>query len=185
MGFTLIELMVAVAIVAILAQLAAPAMQDLIDRRRLIGAAEAVYSLVQAGRSEAVKQSAALRVTASAGTADNWWVGLRLGAVDCTGSAGAAPCQILENNVAVTKLVAAADFPGVALTAQTLSSPAVNTTGVTYGERGFIPAPLPTTETEFKLTSQRGLVLNVRINQVGNIRICADSSNPWGYSSCS
>lgn len=178
--------MVAIAIVAIIIQLAAPAMQDLVDRRRLIGAAEAVHSFVQSGRSEAIKQSTSIRVTAHAGSAGNWWIGLVSGTADCTGGVGATtPCQVLENNVAVTRLVAASDFPGVSLVAQTLSSPAVNTTGFTYGERGLIPAPLPTTETEFKLTSQRGGVLNVRINQVGNIRICADSSNPWGYSTCS
>ncbi len=55
-GFTIIELMIVVIIVAILASMAVPGFQSMIERRRLIGAAEAVYSDLQFAKSEALKK---------------------------------------------------------------------------------------------------------------------------------
>ena len=62
-GFTIIELMIVVIIVAILASMAIPSFQSMIERRRLIGAAEAVYSDLQFAKSEALKKD--INVTAN------------------------------------------------------------------------------------------------------------------------
>jgi type IV fimbrial biogenesis protein FimT len=56
-GFTLIELMITVAVLAILVALAVPNLQDALRKRRVAGAVEAVYSQVQFARSEAIKRS--------------------------------------------------------------------------------------------------------------------------------
>jgi prepilin-type N-terminal cleavage/methylation domain-containing protein len=56
-GFTLIELMVVIVLLAILATIAAPNLATLTDGRRLVGAAEAVLAEIQFARSEAIKQS--------------------------------------------------------------------------------------------------------------------------------
>lgn len=55
-GFTAIELMVAVAIVAILAALAAPSFTPLIERWRVRSAAETLTSSLYYSRSEAIKR---------------------------------------------------------------------------------------------------------------------------------
>lgn len=56
-GFTLIELIVVVSVLAIMATLAAPSLINLLDNRRLNGAAEAVLAELQFARSEAIMRS--------------------------------------------------------------------------------------------------------------------------------
>lgn len=56
-GFTIIELMITIAVIAVLAAIATPSFTDLIERNRITGAAEAIKSELQFARSEAVKQS--------------------------------------------------------------------------------------------------------------------------------
>jgi type IV fimbrial biogenesis protein FimT len=57
-GFTLIELMVVIAIVAVFACLAAPSMRELISSSRLRGASSEFYAALLAARSEAIKRRA-------------------------------------------------------------------------------------------------------------------------------
>ncbi len=56
-GFTLIELMIVVVIVGMLAAMAGPSISDYIDKRKIISAAEAVYSQLQFARSQAISRS--------------------------------------------------------------------------------------------------------------------------------
>ena len=55
--FTLIELLVAVAIIAMIATMAGPSVSDYIDKRKIINAAEAIYSQLQLARSQAISRS--------------------------------------------------------------------------------------------------------------------------------
>lgn len=65
-GFTLIELMVTCAIVAILAMVAAPVMTGVINASRLSGHANDIVTTLQLARSEAVRRNASVRVCGSA-----------------------------------------------------------------------------------------------------------------------
>lgn len=64
-GFTLIELMVTVAVIAILAAVAVPAMTGLINNSRLSGLTGEVVSAVQLARSEAVRRNVRVVMCAS------------------------------------------------------------------------------------------------------------------------
>jgi type IV fimbrial biogenesis protein FimT len=64
-GFTLVELMVVVAVVGILAIIATPSMSALVNANRLSGAAGELTSALQVARSEAIRRNARVTVCAS------------------------------------------------------------------------------------------------------------------------
>ncbi len=79
-GFTLIELMVTVAVVAIFASLAAPSFRQLIAKQRLRSAASALTESLWLARSEATKRNTASTVGFSFSNVANGWSVQDLGA---------------------------------------------------------------------------------------------------------
>ncbi|PAU66313.1 type II secretion system protein GspH [Pseudomonas sp. PIC25] len=67
-GFTLVELMVIVAILGIFASIAVPSFTDLVRRNRLQSASEEFYGLLQYARTEAVSRGRSITVTQKDGT---------------------------------------------------------------------------------------------------------------------
>lgn len=63
-GFTLVELMVAIAIIGILASLALPSYRDLIARESLISTANELISSYKFARGEAIKRNQAVTLEA-------------------------------------------------------------------------------------------------------------------------
>lgn len=78
-GFTLIELMVAVALLAILTVAALPSFNELRQRTLLKGAAEQLLSIVANARFEAVKRNQAVRVTFDRDSETDWCIGASVG----------------------------------------------------------------------------------------------------------
>lgn len=97
-GFTLIELMIVVSIIAILAGLAAPSFSSLIAGQRARAAATNLNSALLKARSEAIKRNT--NVTLSPNTAGDWQSGW----------------QILDPADAARRLEQQAAFTGVAIT---------------------------------------------------------------------
>lgn len=131
-GFTLIELLIVVAIVGVLAALAAPAFTKLLDRGRLRGAAEQVFSDLQLARTEAIKRNADVKVTFSTDTpSTTWCYGIRVGGdCDCTETDVTASDACVIND-GVLKVVSSLDFRDVTLEADFFG------TGINHRTTGF------------------------------------------------
>lgn len=100
-GFTLVELMVTLAVVGILAAVAAPAMTSLIAGNRLAGATGELTSSLQLARSEAIRRNAQVTVCASSNgtscTAGTDWSSWIVTGPDNSAAAGAADDVILAH----------------------------------------------------------------------------------------
>ena len=97
-GFTAIELMVVVAIVAVLAALAGPSFTPMIERWRVRQTAEALQSSIYLARSEAIKRGGGITIDATGGWDQGWKV---------THTQGATTTKLQEvpapSNVALTQ----------------------------------------------------------------------------------
>jgi type IV fimbrial biogenesis protein FimT len=80
-GFTLVEMIVAVAIVAILLAVGIPSMRDLINSQRVRAAASGLYSDLTYARAEAIKRNAQVQVVRGASSWSDGW-SVRFGGTD-------------------------------------------------------------------------------------------------------
>lgn len=175
-GFTAIELLVVVAVIATLAVLVAPSMRDLIDRRRLIKQAEDLANLVQLARSEAIRHSGGgvaplVGLTIQPGT--NWYLGLSNGTAACDGSA--AGCAVNQGGTQVTRLISAGDCGGC-----TISAPATQKV-ITFNFRGLATS---STDSDITLASPRGRQITLRISRIGRTFLCSPNASVTGYPEC-
>lgn len=120
-GFTLVELMVVIAVVAILAAAAMPAYRNLLDRYRIGKAAEDVISVISNARAGSVKLHR--RVSVAFTTSADWCVGANAAAAPSGGAraGAAAACDCASPNTCSVDgemlVVPLGKHPGVSMTA--------------------------------------------------------------------
>ena len=146
-GVTLLELAIALAVIAVLGALALPSLGARLDQQRLSGAAEALLADLSEARFEAARQHRSLHLVTQTG--DNWcW------AVALDPGCPCGQAQACELRHAMHK-----DHTGVRLVeAQALSLNANGTAG---------------TAASATLESRRGVRLRVDLQALGRARICA------------
>ena len=159
-GFTLTELIIAIAVSAILIALAVPSFTDMIEKERLKLAVETVVADFNFFKQEALKR----RVPDFAFNVDdgaNWCYGIAVGTCSCT---TATSCTVRQ--------VTGSDFIGI-------SSLTSSTAKFSYDwVRGTVNAGT------IRFNTPGGFNLRVVINGLGRVSICSPSDNVPAYQSC-
>ena len=162
-GVTLVELMVTIAVLAILVTLAAPSFTDFAERSALRGAADNVVGVIAAAKEEAIKRDRLVRVDFKAVT-----TGFCVGAVVVAG-ASAAGCDCSAASCAV------ASYPE---SARDLHRVTMTGSPVFGADAGFVIDPKTGTLVdlsdggEIVLGTSRGYAATVRVNAMGRASIC-------------
>lgn len=184
-GITLIELMLTIAVLAILAATALPSFIDSIERHRLIGAAETIYSELQYARSEAISRSSDTFINFTRIGDTTWCFGISAASgCDCTTTdpTSGSSCRLSLNGTNVLKVVSSADYPGVRMTeAPAFSNPSPNTETRFEYVRGTAKAGTVV------MKSPGGREIRITVSLLGRIRLCSPSDaarNVAGYGSC-
>lgn len=175
-GFSLTEMVVTVAVLAILAAIAVPSFLGTLEKRRIIGAAEELVANLQYARSEAIKGNRSVGVNFTADDTDTWCYGMddTPSVTICNCRTAAADCTVDT----VRKVFSSDGYRGVSMAA-----PAFGGAGRTgfEGRRGFLSGGGQGT-VRFSSASQQ---LNVVLSNQGRIKLCSPSSPPLaGYPGC-
>lgn len=156
-GFTMLEAMIVLAIVALVASLALPSFSAAAERARLKAAAEGLAADLAEARFEAAKRGSALHVEIHSGTEWCWNVATRAGC-----GCSQAPCRL--------KATRAGEHGGIALAeAQSARFEPVGTAPAGAGAL---------------FESTRGEQLRVELSALGRARICAPGGRVAGYAAC-
>ncbi|MFC7461260.1 pilus assembly FimT family protein [Hydrogenophaga defluvii] len=180
-GFTMIELMIALAILATLLILAAPSFRDTIDRRRVTNAGVELKDQLQQARSLSVLLNRPVALEFRFADANNWCFGItdRAGC-DCSnaalGVADAGSCSFAKPddlNDRVMAVTSSASYPGVRL----LESDATNTTErIVFEPTRGVRDDLLTPTVSYNLTStQTTRNVRVSVNVIGRTTLCSTS----------
>jgi len=194
-GFTLVEVMIVIAVVAIGIVLAVPSFRDLIERKAVGGAAEAAYQQLQRARSQAVKRSKPIVVDFNV-NGTSWAIGLTDKATcNAESTAFATSCTVEYNN------------DGVAIDRVLMRIQGINHKDITMSQAtgfanpaGGAPRGCSTTNNQQACFDfVRGLArtgaydfdsgnytLRVQVTQLGHVNICipAGEKNVVGYDDC-
>ena len=196
-GFTLVELLVSISIVAILMAIALPSYTSNFDRNRLITAAEQLYSHLQQARIESMSRSNSITVSFSGAGTSTWLYGFIQGTAACdlteTSPIEDDACMLIINdgdNIVdgvnggdddgdkVLKRFTNSDFSDVSMAVSNFT----NGSQMTFNPlRGLADSG------QIILTSSLGLILRVQVSALGMIKVCDPNGNVGlaSASSCS
>ena len=169
-GFTLVELLVALAVVALLTTTAVPAMARLLDQARLRAATQTLAEEFRQARNHAISQQRSVYFGFS-GRPDGWCYGWRDShACDCRSRAATTECR--DHSLGLLHVRTSTDFPAVRLLAR---GPA------TRVSVRFSPVRGTASGASVSLKS-RYAESRVIVSPLGRVRVC--SPNARGTAAC-
>ena len=166
-GFTLIQLLAAVALLSMLAGISVPAFQNLLERKRLHAATQSIYDDLKRAQSESLKTRTAIFVSFSPGS--SWCYGLdSTGTCDCATSNS---CKLGNTEY----VVSSSSFKDTSIAITNLSGGSPKYVRFN-GLRGVVSN---TGSITVSLGSKTAVL---SINGAGSVTICSDTLH--SYNSC-
>jgi type IV fimbrial biogenesis protein FimT len=204
LGFTLIELMVTILVVAVLLGLATPNIRDLIDKSRLRGATDDMVSLLNNARASAVKLQRSVNVSINTG---GWCMGAISGAdpgtvgdpvpttvapCDCTLAASdSSACYLGGTTTGQYTIATSASYSGATISGVDSKidySTGALGKGVTFDSKfGSLNLSALPGSPLVKVTSPLGRYsTQISLSALGQTYVCVPSGSPFvaGYPSC-
>ena len=185
-GFTLIELMVVIAVLAIMLALASPSFADFFQRYRLRGAADKVVTLLASARAESVMRNRDVSIDFK-GAGGGWCVGAKAtpdpeipgnlvgSAASCDCNADATQCTLSDSR---TLVVASTEVSGVTIGA-------VPGTLVFSSKNGAMLPIGSTAQTTLKSPNGK-YTLRLDVSALGRASLCVPDGQPVmaGFVAC-
>jgi type IV fimbrial biogenesis protein FimT len=157
-GFTLIELMIAITIVAIFLMLAMPSFSEWLVNTRIRTAAESIANGLQVARNESVRRNAAVQFVKVAGTDTGW-------AVSCVAVTPGCP----DTNVIQSRSAGEGSSAAITATPDNGNTVAFDNFGMKTTPVGAtISFAVDTTN----LPAAKSRDLRVTVDAGGNVRMC-------------
>ena len=179
-GFTLVELMITVVVLAILVALAAPSFADLIDRNRLKKQMTGVVDVFEFARGEAQKR---IRRPPCGLTRGQLSKIVERAAGQMVPTRCARPRR--HRRAQTTKRARWRYDVGVASVARHYTLAANTNVTLAYSFRGIVTGFAGGAATEtFTLRSPRGYQMSITLNAIGRAAVCSTGGAIWGYPSC-
>ena len=175
-GFTLVELMIVVALVAILLSLAAPSFRETIARNRLEGVATELSTDFQYARSEAVARNAQVGL----------FVGSNCYTVFAVGTTAATGCATLGTGATVIKSVTSATIPS-SVSLAFASNAATPQAHIQFDPVRGMAADSTGTNWEGQVTVSTSVgnwQLRTAVTNAGRVKTCSPSGTFKGYAAC-
>lgn len=185
-GFTLIEVLVVVAVLAIITSLAIPSYRTILEKRQVTSGAEQLGAFVSAVQIEAVRRNEPIAVRYMRTDSDTWCVGLIV--VD-TGSTSNTPCDCTVPAGGTN----ACEIDGQLRVMQSTDLTYPGIMNGMDGDGAFAFDPVrglliePTKAAEFEMLSENGTyALNVQVTGTGRVKACSKSNakDVPGYQTC-
>lgn len=169
-GFTVVELMVVVGVIAIVASLALPSYRTLIEKRQVTSGAQQIGAFLSAAQLEAVKRNEIVAVHYEFTEEGDWCIGAVLGAEDCICSddPDVSTCEIdggervmVPANLNYEEALVGMDGDGVFVIDPVRGMMVDFTDGPTFW---------------LLSTPEASYALNITMNPTGRVSICSDPS---------
>ena len=181
-GFTTIELMMSIVLVAIGTALAIPSFRDQVEKRQVTNSAEQLASFINTAQGVSMKTNQVVTVSYNRDDKDDWCIGATLSDVpcDCTGADSTAPsCEINSQPFILTN-THASDRDLVYAMGES------NTGSYSFDPvRGFAP-DLDADLTMELRSENEDFRLNLMVNKTGRVTLCSESDghDVPGYAVC-
>jgi type IV fimbrial biogenesis protein FimT len=193
-GFTLLEMLITLAVMGIILTYAVPSMSTFYANQRLIGAAQQVYGHLQQARSEAVARNVTTYANFAVDGTTSWEYGISSANSLCdltvTSATTANACVISVDDGDGTLdpgdgSVDTGDLVLMRFTDTDYPNVTVNIASFSSGNTQFVFDPLRGTSTSGQVDlSSNGNSLRVTVSLLGRVAICTPDSTMPNYLDC-